>query len=213
MKKGILLLLLFVTVTVYAQKKENLFNGKNLKGWYIYVSDSKIDPSNYFYVKDGVIETPGVPTGYLRTKKAYENYRLHVEWRFPETAINSGVFLHTVGADKVWPTHYQCQLKHLSAGDFIVQGEGVSATVRDTIYLSTPEKKPIAPKVNPSSEKQPGEWNSYDIVCNGDIVEVKVNGVLQNYATKCSITKGAIGLQGEGCKIQFRNIWIEKIKK
>jgi len=26
------------------------------------------------------------------------------------------------------------------------------------------------------------------------------------------LTKGGIGLQAEGSKIQFRNIWIEKIK-
>jgi hypothetical protein len=210
------IILLFILVTFslagFSQKKQPLFNGKNLDGWYIYVSDSTIKPASFFYVKDGMIETPGIPTGYLRTKKEYENYRLHVEWCYPEKPVNSGVFLHTVGPDKIWPTHYQCQLKNLFAGDFIIQGEGVSATVRDTLYTSTVKVKPIAPKMKPSSEKKAGEWNSYDIVCKGNTVEVKVNGVLQNYASKCSIAKGAIGLQAEGSKIQFRNIWIEKIK-
>lgn len=212
MKTVLLLLLVTLSFSSFSQRKEMLFNGKNLDGWSIYVSDPKIDAAGFFYVKNGVIETPGVPTGYLRTKKEFENYRLHVEWCYPEKPTNSGVFIHTVGPDKVWPTHYQCQLKHLFAGDFIIQGEGVSATVRDTVYTSTPALKPIAPKFQPSSEKKPGEWNSYDIVCKGNTVEVKVNGVLQNYATKCSISKGAIGLQAEGSKIQFRNIWIEKLK-
>ena len=212
MKTVLLLLLVTLSFSSFSQKKQMLFNGKNLDGWSIYVSDPKIDAAKFFYVKNGVIETPGVPTGYLRTKKEFENYRLHVEWCYPEKPTNSGVFIHTVGPDKVWPTHYQCQLKHLFAGDFIIQGEGVSATVRDTVYTSTPALKPIAPKFQPSSEKKAGEWNSYDIVCKGNTVEVKVNGVLQNYATKCSISKGAIGLQAEGSKIQFRNIWIEKLK-
>ena len=209
-----LLLVLLVTLSLggYSQKKEQLFNGKSLDGWTIFVPDAKINPETFFYVKDGVIETSGVPMGYLRTKKEYENYRLHVEWRYPEIPTNSGVFLHTVGPDKLWPAHYQCQLKHLSAGDFIVHGEGVSATIRDTVYTSTPQKKPVVPKLKPSSENKAGEWNSYDIVCKGNTVEVKVNGVLQNEVTNCSLTKGGIGLQAEGSKIQFRNLWIKKIK-
>ncbi len=212
MKTLVFLLLISFSLGSFSQNKERLFNGKNLDGWSTYVSDAKINPAAFFYVKDGLIETPGVPMGYLRTKKEYQNYRLHVEWRYPEIPTNSGIFIHTVGPDKIWPTHYQCQLKHFFAGDFIIQGEGVSATVRDTVYLSTPKLKPIAPKTKSSSENKAGEWNSYDIVCQGNTIEVKVNGVLQNYATKCSNTKGGIGLQAEGSKIQFRNIWIEKIK-
>ena len=212
MRTVLLVLLVAFALNGVAQKKQMLFNGKNLKGWSTYVADSTIDKAKFFYVKDGVIETPGVPMGYLRTKKEFENYKLHVEWRYPETPTNSGVFIHTNGPDKVWPIHYQAQLKHLSAGDFIVQDIGLSATVRDTVYVSTAKVKPIAAKMKPSSEKKPGEWNSYDIVCKGNTVEISVNGVLQNIATKCSVTKGGIGLQAEGSKIQFRNLWIEKLK-
>ena len=212
MKTILLVLLVTFSVAGFSQKKQQLFNGKNLKGWTIYVSDSTMEKSKFFYVKNGVIETPGVPMGYLRTKKEFENYRLHVEWRYPEIPTNSGVFLHTVGPDKIWPRHYQAQLKHLSAGDFIVQDIGLSATLRDTVFVSTAKVKPIAAKMKPSSEKKAGEWNSYDIVCKGNTIEIKVNGVLQNYATKCNETKGGIGLQAEGSKIQFRNLWIQKLK-
>jgi len=210
--KTLLLLLVTLSLPGFSQTKERLFNGKNLDGWSIFVSDSTIKPAAFFYVKDGVIETPGIPTGYLRTKKEFANYLLHVEWRYPEKPTNSGVFVHTSGPDKIWPRHYQCQLKHLSAGDFIIQDVGMSATVRDTVYLSTEKVKPIAKKLKPSSENKPGDWNSFDILCKGNTVEVKVNGVLQNYAINCSDSKGAIGLQAEGSKIQFRNIWIKKIK-
>jgi hypothetical protein len=212
MKTLLLILLVTFSLTGFSQKKEMLFNGKNLNGWTIFVADSTIKPDSFFYVKNGLIETPGVPMGYLRTTKEYENYRLHVEWCYPEKPTNSGVFIHTVGPDKIWPRHYQCQLKHLSAGDFIIQDVGLSATVRDTVYVSTEKVKPIAAKMKPSSEKKAGEWNSFDIVCKGNTVEVKVNGVLQNYATNCSVSKGGIGLQAEGSKIQFRNIWIERLK-
>lgn len=211
MKNLLAAALLFVVLAGYGQKKEVLFNGKDLTGWTIYVGDQSVVPEKFFYVKDGVIETVGVPNGYLRTKKEFANYHLHVEWRYPEKRINSGVFIHTNGPDKIWPQHYQCQLKYGFAGDFIVNAVGEKATVGDSIYAGTDKVKPIAAKKQPSNEKA-GDWNSYDITCKGDKVEVLVNGVLQNSVTKCSMTKGSIGLQAEGSKIQFRNIWVEKVK-
>jgi hypothetical protein len=211
MKNIFVAVLLLACVAGYAQKKESLFNGKDLKGWTIFVNDPSIVPEKFFYVKDGVIETVGVPMGYLRTQKEYSNYRLHVEWRYPEKATNSGIFIHTNGEDKMWPQHYQCQLKALCAGDFIVNALGEKATVGDSTYIGTEKVKPIAVKFNPTNEKATGEWNSYDIVCKGATVEVSVNGLVQNKVRHCSMTKGSIGLQAEGSRIQFRNIWIEKL--
>ncbi len=212
MKSVLVAIVLFTCYTGYSQKKLNLFNGKDLIGWSIYVSDSTIAPSSFFYVNKGVIETIGVPTGYLRTYKEFENYHLHIEWRYPEKPTNSGIFIHTNGGDKIWPTHYQCQLKHLNAGDFIVQGSGVSASLGDSVYTSTDNVKPLIPKIHESSEKNAGEWNAMDVDCKGNSVEIRINGVLQNVATNCSLTKGSIGLQAEGSKIQFRNLWIKKIR-
>jgi hypothetical protein len=212
MKTILISAFLFLAVTCFAQKKQSLFNGKDLKGWTIFVGDTSVKPENFFYVKDGVIETVGVPVGYLRTKKEYSNYRLHVEWRYPEKPVNSGVMLHTTGPDKIWVSHYQANLKHLSVGDFVVHGVDQKATINGKEYVSTEKDKPAVPKMNPANEKPDGEWNSYDIVCKGNTIEIKVNGLLQNTATNCSLTKGAIALQAEGCKIQFRNLWIEKIK-
>ena len=212
MKPILISMLMFLAVSGFAQKKQSLFNGKNLKGWTIFVADQKISPESYFYVKNGVIETVGVPVGYLRTKKEYSNYKLHIEWCYPEKPTNSGILLHVNGPDKIWVTHYQSQLKHENAGDFIVHGVGEKATIRDSVYTSTETDKPVVPKLHPSNEKPAGEWNSFDITCQGNTVEIKVNGLLQNIATDCSLTKGGIGLQAEGSKIQFKNIWIEKIK-
>lgn len=212
MRKLLVLFLVVSSIAGYAQKREALFNGKDLKGWTIFVSDPSVSPEKFFYVKDGAIETVGVPMGYLRTTKEYADYHLHVEWCYPEKPTNSGIFIHTNGPDKQWPLHYQCQLKHGSAGDFIVNAAGEQATAGDSIYIGTEKVKPIAVKLNPSNEKKEGEWNSYDIVCKGPVVEVTVNGLLQNKIVNCSMTRGSIGLQAEGSKIRFRNIWIEKIK-
>ncbi len=209
-----ILIYVFVLMVVASctQKKESLFNGKNLDGWTIFVDESIISPEDFFYVNDGMIECVGVPMGYLRTIKEYSDYQLHVEWRYPENPTNSGVFLHTSGPDKIWPQHFQAQLKYENAGDFIVQGEGQIATIGDVVYVSSDTLKPVVPKLNPTNEKPAGEWNSYDITCIGTTIELRVNGLLQNTATNCSLSKGGIGLQAEGSKIQFRNLWIEPVK-
>lgn len=204
-------LAIFVLGACSKSNKEMLFNGENLEGWRIYVEDESVNPTEYFYVNKGMIETVGKPIGYLRTEKEFENYHLHIEWCYPEEPTNSGVFVHTVGPDKIWVSHYQAQLKHQNAADFIIHGVGNSATIRDTVYTSTEEVKPLIAKDHPSNEKPSGEWNSYDIVCKGNTIEIKVNGLLQNVATNCSVTKGGIGLQAEGSKIQFRNLWVEPL--
>lgn len=212
MRLGILFFMSVLFIASCTTDKESLFNGHNLDGWTIFVKDSTINPSDYFYVNDGCIETVGVPVGYLRTTKTYSNYELHVEWRYPEDPVNSGVFLHVNGPEQIWPNHYQAQLKHQNAGDFIVQGVGLSARLNGQVFASTNEEKPLIPKIYESNEKPAGEWNSYDITCDRKSIVVRVNGLLQNVATNCSDTKGAIGLQAEGSKIQFRNIWIKPIE-
>jgi hypothetical protein len=204
--------LLLILATSCTDERDYLFNGKNLDGWTIFVSDSTVNPEDFFYVNEGVIETIGVPNGYLRTVKEYSNYHLHVEWRYPENPTNSGIFLHTSGPDIWTVNHFQGQLKHGFAGDFIVNGVGLSATVLDTVYTSTEKTKPLLPKLHASNEKQAGEWNSYDITCKGNTIELRVNGLLQNVATDCSLSTGNIGLQAEGSKIQFRNLWLEELK-
>src|SRR5438552_12427754 len=52
-----------------------LFNGKDLTGWY----NVNCAPGTFF-VKDNMIITTGIPTGYLRTDKQYENFVLEFEW-------------------------------------------------------------------------------------------------------------------------------------
>ena len=67
-------------------------------------------------------------------------------------------------------------------------------------------------KLKESSEKPIGQWNMYEIVCKDDWMVVLVNGVLQNVATKASITSGKICLQSEGRPIEFRNVYIEPVE-
>lgn len=208
----LLALLVAICLSGFPQKKQLLFNGKDLNGWTVFFKDQGLDQTKLFYVKDGILETTGNPLGYAKTKKQYSDYELHVEWRWPENQGNSGILIHVNGPDLIWPAHYQGQLKAGDAGDFVLHGVGESVTIRDTLFTSSVKVKPLIRKENPSAEKKSGEWNSMDVLAKGNKVIIKVNGVHQNTASNCSLTKGAIGLQAEGAKIQFRNIWLKELK-
>lgn len=50
-----------------------------------------------------------------------------------------------------------------------------------------------------------GEWTRVDVVCRGDRVTVKINGVTVNEALDVSPAHGKILLQNEGSEIYYRN--------
>jgi len=180
-----------------------LFNEQNLDGWKAYVDDPDMDPASIWSVDDGVLRCEGKPKGYILTDKDYADYKLHVEWRWPENPTNSGIFLHTSDDNNIWPATIEAQLKHRKAGDFVT----LSGTKIDEI-----KEGRVLAKKHPSNEKTPGQWNAYDIICADDTITLYVNGLLQNKATKANPSSGKIGLQSEGGPIEFRNVTLTPLK-
>lgn len=183
-----------------------LFNGQNLNGWVICLEDDSVDAGAVWSVHNEVLRCAGRPKGYIRTANSYSNYILQLEWRWPETPGNSGVLLHTVGEDRIWPQCIEAQLKHLSAGDFVAMQPGTSITVDGVVHTAQDAPYKVVPKRLPTSEKFGGQWNRYRIVCRDNTIELYVNGVLQNSAASVRPYEGAICLQSEGAPIEFRNI-------
>jgi hypothetical protein len=183
-----------------------LFNGRDLEGWYIYL-DADADPKNVWKVRDGEIWCTGNPTGFLRTNQEYSDFKLVLEWRWPEKPGNSGVLLHMGGEEKIWPLCMEAQLMHTRAGDFVGMGCSFNENKAE-------KGGPISytPRMNDSNEKELGGWNKYEITCKGDTIEATVNGQLQNKATGVTISKGYIGFQSEGVPIMFRNIKLTPLR-
>ena len=190
-------------------KNVELFNGKDFSGWELYLSNEGANPKNTWSVVDGVVHCNGKERGYMRTKEQYSDYRLRLQWRFPGEPGNSGVLLHIQLPDMVWPKSIESQLHHENAGDFWVIEGAEFEEHADPDNKRVNGRRTI--KLHDSSEKPVGEWNQYEIVCDGDTIKSYVNGVLQNEANGCSITKGYIGLQSEGAPIQFREIILEPL--
>jgi hypothetical protein len=190
------------------QKNGNisLFNGKDLNNWVFKLKDPAINPATIFTVQKGVIHISGDPFGYMRTKEIYSDYKLHVEWRWPVEATNSGVFVHGQQPDTIWLKCIECQLQAGNAGDFVCMN-GAEMNER------TDKSKRSVKKLAASSEKPTGEWNTLEVICKGNTIEVFVNGVLQNKGTNVTVSKGYICLQSEGKDIEFKNVFLNLLKK
>lgn len=185
------------------QRKIALFNGKDLSNWTFHLKDSSIDPKNVFKTVDGLIKISGNPFGYMRTIEKYSDYRLHVEWRYPIEASNSGVFVHAQLPDTIWLKCFECQLKAGNAGDFVCMNGSMMKE------QSSAENR-VVKKMSNSSELPVGEWNVMEITCINNSIEVVVNGILQNKGTEISMNNGYICLQSEGKDIEFRNVYLLK---
>jgi len=209
---------LLLTVTTFAadkskpvvvKKKTMLFNGKNLDGLIGFLP-AKGEIAGNWSVTDGVLRCEGKKVGYIRTVDSYADYKLHVEWRWPEQPSNSGVLLHRQGPDQSFPLCIEAQLKSGSAGDLVMMSGGALTVDGKQIVA---KKFAASPKKKPSNEKPAGQWNAYDIVCNKGAITIIVNGKKQNAGVEAKPAGGHIALQSEGSPIEFRNVYVEPISE
>lgn len=187
-------------------EKQVLFDGKSLIGWsgVLMPGDMKVSSLDVFNVRNGNICIAGEPFGYIYTEELYSSYNLHVEWRWVGEGTNSGIFLHVKDADKVWPEAIECQLCAGKAGDIVLLG---GAKILD---IESKEEFPIKSRYG-DFEKQIGEWNVAEIKCDGRQIKIYINGELANECTTIN-SRGHIALQSEGGPIEFRNIYLTRIK-
>lgn len=191
-----------------------LFDGKNLENWV-----DKDGKTPKWTVADGAM-TVAKGTGVVKTKQAFGDIQLHIEWRTPAKVEgegqgrgNSGIFLSEKYELQVLDSYNNRTYSNGQAG---------------SIY------KQSMPMVNAS--KPPGEWQTYDVVFiapkfnqDGSLktagrITVFHNGVLIHHNTEIKGTteyigkpkvvahdKGSIVLQDHGNPTSFRNIWVREL--
>jgi len=102
------------------EPRTELFNGRDLTGWVCVTDPEGVgDARDAFSVQNGNIRIAGSPFGYMRTEETYDDYRLHVEWRWIGEATNSGIFQRVQAGDRLWPEAVECQLQAGRAGDLL----------------------------------------------------------------------------------------------
>jgi hypothetical protein len=196
---------LLLGVPAPAAETRELFNGHDLTGWEFVGPPATAIATVCTPGPDGVIAATGTPVGFIATTTTHANYRLHAEWRWPGKPGNGGVLLHISSGpkDRAWPLSFQVQTKFGAAGDLLPMA---GATFAEPLTSAAGAATAIKAHTAPDSERPAGEWNTCDITCHGDTIEVTINGMLQNRATGLSLREGKIGFQFEGAPFELRRV-------
>jgi hypothetical protein len=216
MRRCILLVIIAVAYcvpwTASAQEKKvvDLFNGKDLTGWESFLVDDGVKMEDVWSVKDGILICKGEPMGYLATKKKFKNFKLVVVWRWPpgKKPGNSGVLLRITENKLPLPKCMEAQLKSGNAGDiWAFNGCHVKTDSNRFREASSPKIGDfVGVSKESGNEKEPGEWNEYEITFKGDHLILEVNQKKVNECTGCDVVAGQIGLQSEGGEIHFKTV-------
>ena len=199
-----------------------LFNGRDLTGW--------INVNGYadsWRVRDGMLMTTGLPFGFLRTDRMYENFILEFDWqhqpRIDGREGNSGLF---VWADPV-PALKQGSFPRAIEVQILVNFEqrdqktGVlTATSNGDIFsIQGATCIPYRPHPLGWSRSLPtenrvkgfGHWNHYRVIAIDGVIKLGVNGKEVSEVTDCMPRKGYLALESEGNPIFFRNLRIKEL--
>ena len=191
-----------------------LLDGKDLSGWYSFLEDSKFeDPESNFKVEDGLLHVMGKHFGYLATLESYKNFHLKVVFKWGENRYaprdtakrDSGVLYYFAAGetDAVWPKSIECQIQEGDCGDIWCVGTMLDSPNKDEQAWGMKHVMRSADFENPR-----GEWNTIEIIANGNQVEHYVNGHLVNSGTNANVNAGRILLQSEGAEVFYKSVEI-----
>jgi len=197
---GLLVLALCsLSLTVLAQEAgfRPLFNGKNLDGW-----DG--DP-RLWSVRDGMIvgSTEGVKLAhneFLITKQSFGNFVLRAECKLRNH--NSGIQFRSEALPEWVVRGYQADMGENNYWGNIYEEKGT----RNTMVDGWPKAQSIV---------HLQDWNDYEISCDGDHIQLKLNGVETADLHDSVRLTGIIALQlhaGPAMEAYFRHIRIKELK-
>jgi hypothetical protein len=178
-----------------------LFNGKDLSGWQT--------TGRWAYQPDGAVALQP-PYGrrrlipdyqsFLWSKAIYDNFVLDLEFKI-EAGSSSGVFMRSSSTR----SYVQAQIRD-SHGQ---QGLG-NNTTGAVVDVAAPTK---------NTAKPAGEWNHMIITCDGNRMQVELNGEeivntdLSKSQNAAPARSGRIGFENANHPIAFRNVKIKVLKR
>jgi len=178
-----------------SEKRDTLFNGKNLNGWKIPNGNKD---AKWYQATNGVLKIKSGPKkkgSVLWTKKEYENFEVNLEFRFLEGTIDSGI--HLRNSDQI-QIGISGSLKRDMTGSPYIPGKGYPV-----------EAKGIAKLLKAK------DWNRMKIRAMGPKYTVWLQGKeVMNYESKSAKKVGPIGIQlhaNKNMSIDFRNLLLKEI--
>jgi hypothetical protein len=198
MMKRLLMLALLCGAALAQDGFQPLFNGKNLDGW-----DG--DP-RLWKVENGVIvgSTEGVTlehNTFLITKRTYKNFILKAQMKLRNH--NSGI-----------------QFRSKALPDWVVAGYQMDAAENAHWGNIYEERGKRGIMVNTYKEKgstvvRHNDWNDVEILCDGDHIQIKLNGLVTADIHDSLSLEGVIAFQlhrGPPMQARFRNVMIKELK-
>ena len=128
------------------------------------------------------------------TDQEFEDFNLKLEVRTQEKS-NSGIYLRGSPQVQIWDPYTQ-PTKHGSE-----VGSGAFYNNK------TNASKPLM-----VADKPIGEWNTMEVTGVGKVLTLWVNGAVTCQFEDCGREKGCLGLEGEGYRIEFRNLKLKVLR-
>ncbi len=215
----LILPLIISSCTSKPQSPIDLFNGKDLEGWYAFQDETgKHENANeIFHVEDQMIRLYGEKAGYLMSEQSFKDFKLTVEFRWNTDSTfsrknnkkNSGVMylVPTSTPDTLWPQGIQFQIKEGATGDIILL-QNVTMMVKGE--RTEPGRSTVV-KRSINATKPVGEWNTMVITAKNGVIKQELNSNPVNEGLEPSVSEGRVLLQYEGFPIDFRKVVIEKL--
>ncbi|SFH86356.1 3-keto-disaccharide hydrolase [Planctomicrobium piriforme] len=152
----------------------------------------------------GVIQTSGIPKGYLHSNQPYENFTLRGDFQFVLTEeqaknpakANTGFMLAIQEPHKVWPRSLEVQGRWDNMGSINSNGGLPAPVTHDDPAVRERVRRPAT------------DWNSIEIVMKDGAITSRLNGEVVCTSEPAEETQGFIGLQAEGFVVRFRNLRI-----
>ena len=140
----------------------------------------------------------------LLTEKEYGDAIFHFECRYTKvegkTGYNSGAYVRNSRDGAIW---HQAQFG--AAKDGFLFGQTPAPDGKRKFFN-------LAKEVTDNRVKPAGEWNTVELSARGKTLTLWVNGAVTSQFNECAAEKGHLGLEGEGYRIEFRNLKVKELK-
>ncbi len=116
-----------------------------------------------------------------------------------ETKYNSGLYIRNSADGAIW---HQAQVGGKSGGYLF----GETPKDGKKSFFTTDKQ------VKDGRVKDAGEWNTLELTARGQTIRLWINGAVTCEFNGCGAPTGFVGLEGEGYRIEFRNLKIKELK-
>lgn len=140
----------------------------------------------------------------LLCDRAFGDATFHLEFRYTKvegkSGYNSGVYVRNSKEGAIW---HQAQFGDANGGYLF--GESPTADGKKKFFS-------LNKQVKDGRIKPAGEWNTLKITARGKAISLWVNGAVTCAFEDCGAPSGLVGVEGEGYRIEFRNLKVKELK-